>query len=203
MPARRVIEVPGGISRPRIVLVGDRRVEELGDEVVAAAVRSEDEDAVGGGEPRLGERRVLACCGQRDARLFGLRLIPQHERPTATPSGEQDPLVALTLLGIAHARTEIDQDVLHLESPVARGVTGRTRDDVVAGPRQPGEHRQVARSPDRVHRDDGRRRRLRPAEQLRLEHHVVVDRAVDILARNGFAMHDEVRRAGVGGGASP
>ena len=101
-----------------VLLVGDRGVEELCYQVMAAPVGSQEHDAVRLHQFGVGQRGGLAR-GLSDLRLLCLGLVAGHEGAASAPAGEHDRLIAQSLPGVAHTRAEVEQDVLHLERGVA------------------------------------------------------------------------------------
>src|SRR5206468_2521740 len=65
-----------------------------------------------------------------DARLLGLRLVKERERPAARPAAEDDALVPPALLCMAEIRAEIEHDLLHDERRVVLGEAAAGAEDV-------------------------------------------------------------------------
>ncbi len=146
-----VVEVQLGIALGRVGLVEDRRVQPLGEGAVAADVRGQHHDAVGGDQPQLRQVRTVAGRAGRHGRFLRLLLVERRQRAAAAPAGQHDLVVAQTILGVLDALAEILDDLLHQQRGVGAAEPAVAVDDVVAGVGQRVDHRQVGAAPDRVH----------------------------------------------------
>ena len=147
----RVVEVEFRVTFGGIGFVQNRPVQPFGQRAVPADVCGQQHDAVGGGQIELGEIRSVARRARRDGRVLGLLLVEHRQRTAATPARQHHLLIAQAFLGVLDGGAEILDHLLHQQRRVGAAEPAVAVDDVVTGPGQCVDHRQVRAAADRVH----------------------------------------------------
>ena len=177
----RVVQVQFRIPLGRIGFVQDRPVHPLGQRAVPADVRGQQHDSVGGGQIELGEVGPVTRRARRDGRVLGLLLVEHRQRTAAAPAGQHHLLIAEPFLGVLDGGAEILDHLLHQQRRVGAAEPAVAVDDVVAGPGQRVDHRQVRAAADRVHEHQhGVRRVVLRLEQIAFQHDDLGEAAVDV-----------------------
>ena len=146
-----------------------------------ADVRGQQHDAVGRDQVELGQVGPVAGRARGDRRVLGLLLVEHRQRAAAAPAGQHHLGVAQPVLGVLDALAEVLDHLLHQQRRVGAAEPAVAVDDVVAGPGQRVDHRQVGAAADRVHEHQhGVRRLVLRLEQVAFQHDELGDAAVDI-----------------------
>src|SRR4051794_21623213 len=82
----------GGAARRGFAFGEARRMEAVGEPLVGAGMRGEQEDRVGRGKLGVDEARRIAGRGLRHGRVLGLLLVVQRQRAAAAPPRQHDAL---------------------------------------------------------------------------------------------------------------
>ena len=192
----RVVEVEFGIALGGIGLVEDRGVHPLGHGAVAADVRGQQHDRVGGDQPKRGQVGAVTGRARGDGRVLRLLLVEHRQRSAAAPAGQHHLGVAEPVLGVLDALAEVLDDLLHEQCGVGAAEAAVAVDDVMPAAGEPVDHRQVRAAPDGVHEDQhGIRRLVLGLEQIALQHDQFGDAAVDVAHARGVLVGNEIRDA--------
>ena len=147
----RVVQIQFRVAFGGVGFVEDGRVQPFGQRAVPADVCGQQHDAVGGGQIQLGQIGPVTRRARRDGRVLGLLLVEHRQRTASTPAGQHHLLIAQAFLGVLDRRAEVLDHLLHQQRRIGAAEPAVAVDDVVTGPGQCVDHRQVGAAADGVH----------------------------------------------------